>query len=76
MLGDARRPLLIGGHTHLQLVRRFEHTLFVNPGSVRQAAVAIPKAVTRTLVASPATALASSALANSTSASCRRLPAK
>lgn len=34
MLGDLRRPLLIGGHTHLQLVRRFEHSLFVNPGSV------------------------------------------
>lgn len=34
MLGDVRRPLLIGGHTHLQLVRRFEHALFVNPGSV------------------------------------------
>ena len=34
MLGEVRGPLLIGGHTHLQLVRRFEHTLFVNPGSV------------------------------------------
>jgi predicted phosphodiesterase len=34
MLGDAPGPLLIGGHTHLQLVRRFERTLFVNPGSV------------------------------------------
>jgi putative phosphoesterase len=27
-------PLLIGGHTHLQLVRRFEASLIVNPGSV------------------------------------------
>jgi predicted phosphodiesterase len=34
MLGNVRRPLLIGGHTHLQLVRRFEHSLFVNPGAV------------------------------------------
>jgi predicted phosphodiesterase len=34
MLGGIRRPLMIGGHTHLQLVRRFEHTLFVNPGAV------------------------------------------
>jgi putative phosphoesterase len=34
MLGSLRGPLLIGGHTHLQLVRRFEHSLFVNPGSV------------------------------------------
>ena len=25
---------MIGGHTHLQLVRRFEHSLFVNPGAV------------------------------------------
>jgi predicted phosphodiesterase len=35
MLGE-RRPLMIGGHTHLQLIRRFERTLFVNPGSVGQ----------------------------------------
>jgi len=34
MLGAQRLPLMIGGHTHLQLVRRYEHTLFVNPGSV------------------------------------------
>lgn len=32
---DARRPsLLIGGHTHLQLARRFDESLLVNPGSV------------------------------------------
>lgn len=36
MLDGARRPLLLGGHTHLQLVRRFERALFVNPGSVGQ----------------------------------------
>jgi predicted phosphodiesterase len=34
MLGDARATVLIGGHAHVQLVRRFEQTLFVNPGSV------------------------------------------
>ena len=34
MLGDARAALMIGGHTHLQLHRRFEQTLFFNPGSV------------------------------------------
>jgi predicted phosphodiesterase len=32
---DARRPsLLVGGHTHLQLARRFDESLIVNPGSV------------------------------------------
>lgn len=34
MFGDRRAPLMIGGHAHLQLLRRFEHILFVNPGSV------------------------------------------
>jgi putative phosphoesterase len=34
VFGEARAPLMIGGHTHLQLVRRFEQLLFVNPGSV------------------------------------------
>jgi putative phosphoesterase len=28
--------LLVGGHTHLQLLRRFGHSLIVNPGSVGQ----------------------------------------
>jgi predicted phosphodiesterase len=34
MFGDVRAPLMIGGHAHVQLLRRFEHILFVNPGSV------------------------------------------
>jgi putative phosphoesterase len=34
MLDGERAALMIGGHAHLQLVRRFEHILFVNPGSV------------------------------------------
>ena len=34
LFGEVRAPLMIGGHTHLQLVRRFEQLLFVNPGSV------------------------------------------
>ena len=34
MLGDYLAPLMIGGHTHIQLLRRLEHLVFVNPGSV------------------------------------------
>ena len=34
MLGDHSEPVLVGGHTHLQLVRRFEKSILVNPGSV------------------------------------------
>jgi predicted phosphodiesterase len=34
MLVGFRAPVLVGGHTHLQMVRRYEDTLFVNPGSV------------------------------------------
>jgi putative phosphoesterase len=34
MFGDRRAPLMIGGHTHIQLLRRLEHVVFVNPGSV------------------------------------------
>jgi putative phosphoesterase len=34
MFGDVRAPVMIGGHAHLQLLRRFEQVLFVNPGSV------------------------------------------
>lgn len=33
LLGE-RRAVMIGGHTHVQLVRRLPGTLFVNPGSV------------------------------------------
>ena len=34
MFGDERRALLVGGHTHVQLVRPWSHSLLVNPGSV------------------------------------------
>jgi predicted phosphodiesterase len=34
LLGGYRAAVLIGGHTHVPLVRRFEHILLVNPGSV------------------------------------------
>lgn len=34
MLGDERRATMIGGHSHVQLLRRLQHDLFVNPGSV------------------------------------------
>jgi hypothetical protein len=34
MFGDVSAPVMIGGHAHLQLLRRFEQVLFVNPGSV------------------------------------------
>lgn len=33
LLGE-RRAVMIGGHTHVQLIRRLPGTLFVNPGSV------------------------------------------
>ncbi len=33
-LFQERAPLMFGGHTHTQLLRRFEDTTFVNPGSV------------------------------------------
>ena len=29
-------PVLIGGHTHLQMLRRFGQSVIVNPGSVGQ----------------------------------------
>lgn len=29
-----RAPLMFGGHTHMQLLRRFQEVTFVNPGSV------------------------------------------
>jgi len=34
MLGDADSPILAGGHTHQQFVRRRGGSLFLNPGSV------------------------------------------
>lgn len=34
MLVGFRAPVLVGGHTHMQMVRRYEDSLFVNPGSV------------------------------------------
>ena len=33
LLGDVRHALLAGGHVHLQWLRRFGDSLFVNPGS-------------------------------------------
>jgi predicted phosphodiesterase len=34
MLDGRSAPLMIGGHTHLQLIRRLESGMLVNPGSV------------------------------------------
>jgi putative phosphoesterase len=34
MLDGFGAPVLVGGHTHLQMVRRYSDALFVNPGSV------------------------------------------
>jgi putative phosphoesterase len=34
MFGDERPQLLVGGHTHVQLARRWGRSLLVNPGSV------------------------------------------
>jgi putative phosphoesterase len=34
MLDGFEQPVLIGGHTHLQMIRRFEEAVIVNPGSV------------------------------------------
>ncbi len=34
MLAGFDAPVLAGGHTHLQMLRRYSATLFVNPGSV------------------------------------------
>ncbi len=33
-LFQKRAPLMFGGHTHNQLLRRFENVTFINPGSV------------------------------------------
>ena len=34
MFAEPRQPLLVGGHTHVQMLRRWEGSLIVNPGSV------------------------------------------
>jgi predicted phosphodiesterase len=34
MVDGFEAPVLVGGHTHLQMVRRYSDSLFVNPGSV------------------------------------------
>jgi putative phosphoesterase len=34
MLNGVRAPILVGGHTHFQMVRRHAESLVVNPGSV------------------------------------------
>ena len=34
MLDGYMEPVLVGGHTHLQMIRRFEKSVLVNPGSV------------------------------------------
>jgi putative phosphoesterase len=34
MLGELNHPIFAGGHTHLQMLRRYSSKLIVNPGSV------------------------------------------
>jgi predicted phosphodiesterase len=34
MLAGRKAPVMAGGHTHLQMVRRYSDSLFLNPGSV------------------------------------------
>src|SRR5262249_31638538 len=34
MLGDANAPVIALGHTHFQMIRRYDDMLLVNPGSV------------------------------------------
>jgi putative phosphoesterase len=34
MLDGVEDPVLLGGHTHLQMIRRYEEQVIVNPGSV------------------------------------------
>ncbi len=36
MFAGFEAPVLVGGHTHLQMVRRFGQSIIVNPGSVGQ----------------------------------------
>lgn len=46
LLGNPLHTLMIGGHTHLPMLRRHKHTLVVNPGSVGNAFRAAPIAGT------------------------------
>lgn len=41
-IGDARPAILAGGHTHLQLLRRFDGMTLVNPGSVGAPFAGVP----------------------------------
>lgn len=41
-LGDLRPAILASGHTHAAMVRRFEETILVNPGSVGSPSVRMP----------------------------------
>ena len=34
MFDGIEAPVLVGGHTHLQMIRRYEDAVIVNPGSV------------------------------------------
>jgi predicted phosphodiesterase len=34
ILGDAVTPVMLCGHTHIQMLRRLEHALVVNPGAI------------------------------------------
>ena len=34
MFDGIEAPVLVGGHTHLQMIRRYEDAMIVNPGSV------------------------------------------
>lgn len=34
LLDEVEAPVLLGGHTHVQMIRRYEHSVIVNPGSV------------------------------------------
>lgn len=47
MLGDTAAPLLAGGHTHAQYVRRYQNKLLLNPGSVGLPYETLPSGVDR-----------------------------
>jgi predicted phosphodiesterase len=34
MLGDLRATIMVGGHTHIQMLRRYEDAYLINVGSV------------------------------------------
>ena len=34
MLDGFQQPVLVGGHTHIQMIRRYDESVIVNPGSV------------------------------------------